>query len=137
MIASPLWRKIFRFALVGGAATVVHAAVALLLHYQAGIEALAANVVAFFMAWGVSYLANWAWTFEAASEHRQSIPRFLTVSLSGFGLNQTLLWLTYSVLGWPMWLALAPSLVAIPAASFVASYLWAFASSPELQEAKT
>ena len=101
----PLWQRVIRFATVGGAATAIHATVALLLHYQAGLAALTANTVAFISAWGVSYLANWAWTFEGASAHRSAAPRFLAISLSGFVLNQSLLGLTYSVLGWPMWLA--------------------------------
>ena len=137
MNLSPVWKKVLRFAAVGGAATAVHATVALFLHYQAGMAALTANVAAFFAAWGVSYIGNWTWTFEAASEHQTSVPRFLTVSLSCFALNQALLWLTYSVLAWPMWLALAPSVIAVPAASFAASYLWAFAVPSGLERTRS
>ena len=134
---SPLWQKVIRFAAVGGTATAVHAVVALMLHYQFGIGALTANAAAFVTAWGVSYIANWAWTFEAASPHQTSAPRFFAISVSGFALNQALLWLTFTVLGWPMWLALIPSVIAVPAASFAASYLWAFAVPAETNPASS
>ena len=137
MTQGRVWQKLMRFAVIGGAGTLVHTGVALLLHYQAGVAALTANALAFCSAWAVSYIGNWAWTFDAVSEHQTAVPRYLTISLSCFALNQTLLWLTYSHWDWPMWLALAPSVVAVPIASFAASYLWAFAAPPTFRQAES
>ncbi|MEM7428625.1 MAG: GtrA family protein [Pseudomonadota bacterium] len=128
----PLWQKIARFAVVGGTATLTHLGMALLLHYQFDLAALLANVIAFFTAWSVSYLGNWAWTFGAVAEHKTSVPRFIAVSIGCFGLNQGLLWLLHSVAELPLWLALLPVVLIVPATSFAASALWAFAAPARL-----
>ncbi len=133
----PPWRKILRFAGVGGAATLVHLGVALVLHYELGLPALSANILAFCGAWSVSYIGNWAWTFDAATAHKISAPRFLAVSLGCLGLNQFLLWLAHAVAGWPLWLAMLPVVIAVPAASFAASTLWAFADTTRASQARS
>jgi putative flippase GtrA len=62
-----LFRQIPKFFAVGGGATAVHVAAALAFNGLAGVTPLWANVLAFLVASGVSYLGNWFWTFDGAS----------------------------------------------------------------------
>jgi putative flippase GtrA len=118
--------RISRFATVGVAATLVHILVALMLHAGAGMDALEANLAAFVVAWSVSYLGNYVYTFQAVSRHRQSVPRFVAVSLAGFTLNQSIVFFCISHLGLAYWQALIPVAVLVPLFSFVLSLNWAF-----------
>lgn len=129
--------QLVRFGCVGLAATAVHSSTALSLHHLADWSPLWSNAVAFTIAWFVSYLGNWAWTFSGTATHSQSAPRFLAVALSGFCLNQVLIYLTTSVLGWPFWAGLCLVLSIVPILTFTASRLWAYRTSPATPKSQT
>lgn len=123
-----LHRQISRFAIVGMAATAVHIAMALCLNGLAAIPPLRANVLAFLMAWVISYLGNRGWTFAATTRHGVAMPRFLAVSLAGFAVNQALVFIITDLAGQPLWMAMIPVAVIVPAVSFLLSRLWVFAA---------
>jgi putative flippase GtrA len=122
-------RQVVRFGLIGVVSTLVHLTAALFLHHLFGFSPLWSNAMAFMTAWLVSYVGNWVWTFEAATTHRHSAPRFLIVALGGFALNQLIVLITNELWGWPFWLALVPVVMIVPLVGFIASRYWAYRQS--------
>jgi putative flippase GtrA len=113
-----LLRQAVKFAAVGGGATLVHVLAALALNSLAHVAPLHANFLAFLVASCVSYLGNWFWTFDAASHHAFSLPRFAALSLSCFALNQAIVYGIVERLGQPLWLAMVPVVAVVPAFGF-------------------
>jgi putative flippase GtrA len=107
-----------KFAAVGGGATLVHVLAALTLHGLAHVAPLRANFLAFLVASCVSYAGNWFWTFDGSSRHVFSLPRFAALSLSCFALNQAIVYGIVERLGQPLWLAMVPVAVVVPAFGF-------------------
>ena len=115
-----------RFIIIGGGAAATHYTVALALVHS-GLEPQRANVLAFLVAFNVSYLGHRFWTFaDTHLRHRESLPRFAVVAGSSFALNALLFHLLLRYTGMPYYLALALVLVAVAALTFFTSRLWAF-----------
>lgn len=122
----PLLHQVPLFAIVGAAATATHVTAALAARELAGLSPMAANLVGYLAAVGVSYLGNARFTFRRAVWHGPQFMRFVVVSLAGLALTQGLTWLLVEQAGWPFWAGLAVVAVAVPALSFVLQRLWAF-----------
>ncbi|NNM52192.1 MAG: GtrA family protein [Pseudomonadales bacterium] len=116
------------FVLVGMAASLTHYLVVLGLVGCADWHPLRANVMAFLIAFGVSYTGHRHLTFKAqAISHRQTLPRFFAVALASFLLNQGLF--AYLLLARPQlpyFVSLGIVLVVVAVVTFVSSRLWAF-----------
>jgi putative flippase GtrA len=65
-----------RFSLVGIAATSIHIVVVLLVLNQAGSNPFSANAVAFVIAFGISFLGKYIWTFRSPGSPRRAMFRF-------------------------------------------------------------
>ena len=128
-VAGALRRQVFRFAMVGAAATLAHIVTALALHGGMGLSALWANFVAFCSAVLVSYFGHHGWTFAAKGHHGVSFPRFLSVALAGLALNQAIVYLMVELAGWPYGLALAVVVLVVPSLGFLLIRNWAFSAS--------
>jgi putative flippase GtrA len=113
-----LLRQLMKFVTVGGGATALHVLTALALNSLVQIAPLRANFAAFLVASFVSYMGNWYWTFDGTSRHVFSIPRFAALSLSCFGMNQAIVYGVVELLGQPLWLAMVPVVIVIPAFGF-------------------
>lgn len=122
----PLAHQIPVFAVVGALATGTHVAAALAARELAGLAPLAANLVGFLCAVGVSYLGNARFTFGRDVLHGPQFMRFLAIALAGLGLTQALTWLLAEQWGWPFWMALGVVAVATPTLSFILQRIWAF-----------
>ncbi|MFO1123112.1 MAG: GtrA family protein [Hyphomicrobiales bacterium] len=107
-----------RFIVVGLAATAVHIMTALAVNAIVGLSPLWSNVAGFLGAVSVSYLGNWYWTFDAESRHGFALPRFLGVALLGFAVNHAMVFAICDVAGRPLWQAMIPVAVVVPALSF-------------------
>jgi putative flippase GtrA len=118
--------QILRFGMVGGFVTLLHVAVAVSVNGLFGVDPLWANFIAFLAACGVSYALNWLWTFDAGSTHGAALPKFLVVSVSGFVLNQAIVFTVVMLAGRPMWVAMLPVMIVIPVFSFIMSKTWVF-----------
>lgn len=123
--------QLARFGVVGVAAMAVHWLVVAAL-VPLGAAPLIANIVAFAVAFNVSYAGHRRWTFAAATPAAPASGtpfwRFLGVALLSFALNETLY---YGLLrqGMEYRLALFVVLVAVAALTFVLSRYWAFRHS--------
>lgn len=119
-------RRLRRFVFVGASAALVHLLSAALC-VRLGLHPLAANVVAFHIAFVVSYIGQSRLTFaDRDVSVRDGLPRFLAVSYLGFATNETMyaLLLAYTRLHYLV--ALAGVLVAVAAMTFLLSRAWAF-----------
>ena len=82
---------IARFALTGGAATLVHLAVALTL-LRFGVPPLIGNAVAFMLAFIVSFCGHHLFTFAGHGvAARIALGRFVASALCGFVVNEAVL----------------------------------------------
>ena len=113
-----LLRQAAKFVTVGGGATAVHVVTALALNSLVQVSPLRANFMAFLVASFVSYIGNWYWTFDGSSPHVFSVPRFAALSLACFGVNQAIVFGVVELLHQPLWIAMVPVVIVIPAFGF-------------------
>lgn len=118
--------QIVRFGIVGVGATLVHLVVAWLAEGMVGLAPLVANAVGFLVAFGVSYLGHFYWTFGQRDGHRGKLPRFLIVAGTGYALSNLVIVVVMDVFGGSFEAALLGILVAVPTTTFALSRLWAF-----------
>ena len=117
-----------RFVLVGGSAAATHLLIVWVLAQGAQWPPLGANVVAFLVAFWVSYGGHFLLTFaDAGAAHRQALPRFFIVACSAFVVNELLYVVALRWLGWHYLISLLAVLVIVAVGTFVSSKLWAFA----------
>ena len=126
--ASGLLREVPRFAVVGAAATALHVAGAALA-FQAGATPLAANGLAFVVAFTLSWAGHAFWTFRDLDGRSRaaSLWRFALVSLLALALGQALVWALVERGNLPFAWGLAAVVLAVPATTFAGARLWAFA----------
>jgi putative flippase GtrA len=114
------------FVLVGGAATGCHYVTALAAQHFLGLGAMGATFAGYVCSVGVSYLGNSIFTFRRPALHGPQFVRFATISLAGLAINQGLVFVGAHLLHWPLWLALIPVVVIVPASTFTLAKFWAF-----------
>jgi putative flippase GtrA len=124
-------RQLPRFAVVGAAATLVHVAVATLLHDLAGLSPLTSNGGGFAASVSISYLGNLRWTFGRDCDHAFYAPRFLLAALFGFVVGQAAMQLSTAGLGLPFKAALAAVALLVPVMNFIIARYWALAERRE------
>jgi putative flippase GtrA len=118
---------IFRFAIVGVVATAVHMAVALVLHNLAGLAPLPANVLAFATAVLFSFVGHSYWTFrDHGAELKYSAARFFIVAISGFLLNNAILWVLVEKTALGGSTSIIFAALVVPPMTYLLSKLWAF-----------
>ncbi|MFJ5539666.1 GtrA family protein [Halomonas sp. ATBC28] len=114
--------RLFRFLIVGGAATVTHMLVAALLFaYVHNPSPYSINVVAFLVAFLVSFYGHRHITFQT----RGSMRRFLLVAVGGFLVNNAIL-TGCLALGIDGLVAVIIATACVPVLTYLASSLWAF-----------
>lgn len=115
-----------RFVMVGACAAAVHYCTVVILVEWGQWPVLVANVVAFLIAFCVSFSGHAYLTFSQ-KKHRiaHALPRFFLVASCAFAINEILLYGLLS-LGLPYQLALIMVLLFVAAGTFVVSKYWAF-----------
>lgn len=119
-------QRLVFFTGIGATSTLVHVSVVALLVSLLRFHPLAANVVAFFTAFNVSYFGHRKFTFAQLHDNKQlQLPHFLIVAMTGGLLNEYLyyLFLHYTQLNYLSSLCIVVSMVAIY--TFTASRYWA------------
>ena len=120
-------RAISWFTLIGAIAAAVHYVVAVSLEGGLAVAPAWANIAGFACAFPVSYLGHSKLSFARhAATHRQALPRFLAIALTGFFGNQVLLLSALAWLSWPFWVVLALVMGVIACLTYVLSRYWAF-----------
>ena len=117
-----------RFAIVGFIATGVHIGTAWVLIGQMQLPPLLANLLAFSVAFGLSFLGHYVWVFRSRRDWRSALGRFFLVAACGLLLNNVVLvWILRSRLLSPE-LSVAVSAFVIPVLTYVLNRAWTFAS---------
>ena len=119
--------QLLQFVLVGGAAAATHLAVVGLLVPLTGVAPLAANVLAFFVAFVVSYNGHALLTFSTAEVRGLAVAaRFFAVACLSFAANELLYAIALHWLHWHYFWSLAGVLLLVAVGTFVLSKFWAF-----------
>lgn len=121
--------RMARYAAVGASAALLYYLSVIALVELGGFRPLAANPMAFLGAFLANYSGQRAWTFsDSTRPHRSSLPRFLTVAVFSFFLNQSLFYLLLTHTSLPYQLSLPIAAGGVAVLSFMLALLWAFRS---------
>ena len=121
-------REALSFIAVGVSALLVHWLVVVALVPLTDLHPLIANVIAFLVAFNVSYFGHRHLTVRASDRsHRQTLPRFAAVAASSFLLNEAMYWalLTLTPLRYDVAMLLVLGTVAV--LTYLLGKFWAFA----------
>ena len=122
------WPQPVQFALVGGAAAATHLAVVAVLVHGGALAPLAANVVAFLIAFVVSYNGHALLTFSRSEARGWAVvARYFAVACLSFVANELLYWWLLHSLHWHYLVSLFVVLLLVAVLTFVLSKFWAFA----------
>jgi putative flippase GtrA len=113
--------------MVGLTAAAIHLTLVIILVRYTQLVPLPANVIAFLVAFNCSYLGHRHWTFNVAHiNHRSSLPRFFSIAVLNFALNEGgyFLLLHHTPLSYVV--ALLVVLLIVPVVTFTLSKVWAF-----------
>ena len=119
-------QQLFRFAVVGFAAAMVHWLVVIIMVQQYQLLPLVANIFGFLAAFQLSYWGHRRYTFsESKVLHRAALPKLLLLQIINFCINESLL---YVFLSWalPVSIALFCVLAIMPLFTFIISKRFIF-----------
>lgn len=121
-----IWKQLLKFGMVGVMATFVHMVIGYLL-IQAGWHPLFANMLAFAIAFLVSFAGHLGFSFSDQDVRpRTALRRFSVVALIGFGCNQALLVVLLLQGSVSHTVALWVSTGCAAILTFILSKIWAF-----------
>lgn len=125
--------QIWRFATVGVLATAAHLIIYSALTELLVVEPLAANAIAFVLAFGISFTGQAGWTFRDDAGGRwltsARLTRFLAASVAGFAFNTSIVFVIVTWLDYPGIYALPFMATLVPAALFLLNKYWVFGSA--------
>lgn len=125
--------QVFRFVVVGTAAAVVHLLVVTALVRLLGWQPLLANVAGWLLAFWVSFIGHYGWTFHGTVlTATASAKRFLVLSAGGFLANECLYAMALRWSTQRFDLLLVGVLLVTAVLTFLASRFWAFQGSGHL-----
>ncbi|NOU14625.1 MAG: GtrA family protein [Methylococcaceae bacterium] len=120
--------QVFKFIIVGGLATATHASLFVFIIETHIANALQANFIAFSVAFLISFLGQYHWTFRNSSDRHwtKKMARFLMVALIGLGLNTAAVYIIVDKLLLPYLYAVLFMVTVVPVTTFVINKKWAF-----------
>ncbi len=118
----------FRYGLVGVAASVVHFGTGYVLNRHLLLAPLLANLAGFAGGLLTAYLGHYHYSFRDRGRHAQRLPRFIVTALTALVLHQLGVYVLVHVLHWDYALhALPLLLLVVPMITFLMSRHWVFA----------
>jgi len=125
-------RELLWFGIIGVSAMLAHFVLVAVILVPLGLPPLIANIVAFLLAFQISYWGHRHKTFEAGHvPHRQALPRFFMVSCLSFCLNEAMYFVLLHFTPLDYRLALLIVLGCVAVLTFVLSKLWAFSGKEQ------
>lgn len=122
--------QLISFAVVGVGATLTHALVFHILFAWVGVAHLLANIGGFLVAFSVSYLGQFKWTFKteaaAVSCQKRAFVRFFKTAILGLLLNLLWAFITIDWLGLHHYFYLALLTLVTPVVIFTLNKFWVF-----------
>lgn len=119
-------RSVATFVVVGGVTTAVHICAGLLAHHLAGLEPFGANLLAWCVAFLVSYAGHKTYSFRSPGKVRRSMPKFFALSLTNLILNQLIVYTVSTSAGHPYWVSLVAMVAVVPAFTYFMGRMWVF-----------
>lgn len=121
--------QLMRFGIIGILAALTHYLIAITLTHH-DIPAAWANLIAFVIAFWVSYFGHRYFSFDVGDiSHQQTLPRFILVAVLGFILNESLLLLMLHFTSITMALGLPFIIILTAVFTFILSRQFAFDTS--------
>jgi len=119
--------QITRFGFIGALAAGVHITAVAFQVESFNVKPLLANILAFILAFQVSYFGHKHWTFKRSDlSHAKSMPKFFIVALGSFILNESLYTVLLNLFHLQYIVALILVLMIVPIVTFTFSKTWAF-----------
>jgi putative flippase GtrA len=126
--------RLFKFASVGIAATLVHYISALAAAIYLAMHPEIANIIGFLVAFMVSFMGHWRWTFrDHAARFRQAMPAFALLAMAMFLINALILHILLAHFSFRFELSLFFAQAFIVAITYAASKYWAFAKPLQIK----
>ena len=116
--------RLFRFGLVGAAATGLQYLILILL-VQRGIAAAIASTIGFMTSACGSYVLNYHFTFRAQGSHGPAMAKFVTLAAVGLAINYGLMQLLVGA-GWYYIVAQVCTTGVVFLWNFIGNSLWTF-----------
>ncbi|WP_151988347.1 GtrA family protein [Acinetobacter oleivorans] len=118
--------QLARFTTTGAAAALTHYSIVMLL-FKRNIALQYANLVAFLLAYWVSYFGHRIFTFKAQHiSHRQTLPKFTLVAGLGFLFNESFLLLSNLYFSAPVSTLVCVAIVLTSIVTFLLNRFFAF-----------
>ena len=117
--------QLARFGLVGFGATAIYYSVIIVL-IEFGLGPQPANILAFLIANGMSFLGHLRFTFRTTGQEKTRMARFFVVGIGGYLLSVLITALSFEVLGFPAWISAGLVVLGVSSLSWVASRFWIF-----------
>jgi putative flippase GtrA len=127
--------RLFRFGIVGIAATLVYAGATLFAIEIFHLAPVPSSIFGQLTATGVSYFGHSIFSFAVQTDHKTYLTRFLLLLLLTFALNAIVTWLLSDVLQISHRISVAVVTVLIPVVNFISNRYWVFL--PGLQTTTT
>jgi putative flippase GtrA len=116
--------QLLRFGVIGTSAAAVNMVGVIILVECFAWQPLWANVIAFLIAYNVSFFGHRFWTF--AEGNAQSCQKFFMVACFSFIINEGLFYMLLHWVGWWYPVALFVDLLCVAVVTFIFSKFWAF-----------
>ncbi|KHN65832.1 polysaccharide biosynthesis protein GtrA [Acinetobacter calcoaceticus] len=118
--------QLARFTTTGAAAALTHYSIVILL-FKRNIALHYANLIAFLLAYWVSYFGHRIFTFKAQHiSHRQTLPKFTLVAGLGFLFNESFLLLSNLYFSTPVSTLVCVAIVLTSIVTFLLNRFFAF-----------
>ena len=118
--------QLARFTTTGAAAALTHYSIVMLL-FKRNIALQYANLIAFLLAYWVSYFGHRIFTFKAQHiSHRQTLPKFTLVAGLGFLFNESFLLLSNLYFSIPISTLVCLAIVLTSIVTFLLNRFFAF-----------
>jgi putative flippase GtrA len=121
--------RFLRFAVVGGAATVVYAVLAWALTLWLGMPAVPASVASYGFAALVSYFGHRRLTFRSDRPHGEAVSRFLGVTATGYVVSLVAPLLLTDLLDLHAAISIATTCIVVPLLNYVGLSRLVFATA--------
>ena len=119
-----------RFLVVGGIATVSQYSVLVAAVQLFRAPPVPASGLGYLVGAVVNYQLNRRFTFRRDAAHSVALPRFMVIAAVGLAINQTLMHVFSTRLGWPYLLAQIAATILVVVWNFAGNSLWTFRGDP-------
>lgn len=113
--------RLFRFGCVGLVATMTHAGILLALVEGFQMPAIAATLLGYLVAFGVSYLGHYFVTFRSKRSHKATLPAYVLVAGLGASLHGAIFVVATTIIGWHYWISFLIAIIIVPLIVFAVS----------------